>query len=112
MGQQVVDDKSNEITAIPQLIELLEIKGCTITIDAAGCQKHIAAQIVEKEAHYVLAVKGNQPSLDEALQQVFRAALASDFAGGSTNVSSRTRPPTVASNRARRTSCNSRKTSH
>ena len=82
LGQQVVDDKTNEITAIPLLIELLEIKGCTITIDAAGCQKHIAAQIVEKEAHYVLAVKGNQPSLDEALQQVFRAALASDFAGG------------------------------
>ena len=80
LGQQVVDDKSNEITAIPQLIELLEIKGCTITIDAAGCQKNIAAQIVEKEADYVLAAKGNQPSLDESLPQVFREALANDFA--------------------------------
>jgi predicted transposase YbfD/YdcC len=80
LGQQIVDDKSNEITAIPQLLELLEIKGSTITIDAAGCQKNIAAQIVEKEAYYVLAVKGNQPSLDEALQRVFREALANDFA--------------------------------
>ena len=81
LGQQIVEDKSNEITAIPQLLELLEIKGGTITIDAAGCQKHIAAQIVEKEADCVLAAKGNQPSLEEALQRVFREALAHNFAG-------------------------------
>ena len=80
LGPQVVDDKSNEIPAIPQLIELLEIKGGTITIDAAGCQKNIATQIVEKDASYVLAAKGNQPALDKALQKVFREGLANGFA--------------------------------
>lgn len=81
LGQQIVDEKSNEITAIPQLIELLEVKGRTISIDAAGCQKEIAAQIVEKKGYYVLAAKGNQPSLEEALQRVFAEALSQDFTG-------------------------------
>ena len=80
LGPQVVDDKSNEIPAIPQLIELPEIKGGTIIIDAAGCQMNIAAQIVEKDASYVLAAKGNQPALDKALQKVFREGLANGFA--------------------------------
>lgn len=78
LGPQIVDDKSNEITAIPQWIELWEIKGGTIPSDAAGCQKNIAAQIVEKEADYVRAAQGNQPSLEAALQRVFHDAL--DFA--------------------------------
>lgn len=65
LGQVAVDAKSNEITAIPQLVELLELKGCVVTIDAAGCQKEIAAQIAAKEADYVLALKENQPALYE-----------------------------------------------
>ena len=81
LGQTVVDDKSNEITAIPQLLEMLSIKGCTITIDAAGCQKNIAAQIVEKKADYVLAVKGNQPTLEADLQHVFQRGIDTNFAG-------------------------------
>jgi predicted transposase YbfD/YdcC len=63
LGQVAVGAESNEVTAIPRLIELLDLKGCVVTIDAAGCQKDIAAQIVAKEADYVLALKGNQPTL-------------------------------------------------
>ena len=59
LGQVKVDDKSNEITAIPRLLELLDLSGCIVTIDAMGCQKDIAAQIVAQEADYVLALKGN-----------------------------------------------------
>jgi predicted transposase YbfD/YdcC len=71
MGQQAVDGKSNEITAIPELLKLLELKGALITIDAMGCQKGIAQQIVEGGGDYVLAVKDNQPKLHEALQEQF-----------------------------------------
>ncbi len=62
-GQVKVDDKSNEITAIPDLLEMLELKDSTITIDAMGCQRAIAKKIIEKQGHYVLALKGNQGSL-------------------------------------------------
>jgi len=65
LGQVAADGKSNEITAIPQLIDLLDLKGCVVTIDAMGCQKDIAARIVAKEADYVLALKENQPALYE-----------------------------------------------
>jgi predicted transposase YbfD/YdcC len=65
LGQVATDAKSNEITAIPQLIDLLDLKGCVVTIDAMGCQKDIAARIVAKEADYVLALKENQPTLYE-----------------------------------------------
>jgi predicted transposase YbfD/YdcC len=75
LGQVAVDAKSNEITAIPQLIELLDLKGCVVTIDAAGCQKDIAAQIVAKEADYVLALKENQPTLYEQVSDFFVAQL-------------------------------------
>ena len=61
LGQCKVDDKSNEITAIPELIERLDLKDCVVTIDAIGCQTNIARRIVEREADYVLAVKANQP---------------------------------------------------
>lgn len=71
LGQEAVDQKSNEITAIPELLKSLELKGAVVTIDAMGCQKEIAAQIVAAQADYVLAVKDNQPSLFEALQQHF-----------------------------------------
>jgi predicted transposase YbfD/YdcC len=63
LGQLKVDDKSNEITAIPELLEVLELSGCIITIDAMGCQKDIARQIVEQGADYVLALKKNQGKL-------------------------------------------------
>lgn len=63
LGQVVVDDKSNEITAIPKLLQMLELSGCLVTIDAMGCQTQIAHDIVAAKADYVLAVKGNQPTL-------------------------------------------------
>jgi len=65
LGQIKVDDKSNEITAIPELLDFLDISGCTITIDAMGTQKEIAKKIVEKEANYVLALKRNQGTLHD-----------------------------------------------
>ena len=74
LGQVKTDEKSNEITAIPRLLQLLEIKGCLVTIDAMGCQKEIAKQIVEKGADYLLAVKENQPKLHQDLVAVFEEA--------------------------------------
>lgn len=71
LGQYATEDKSNEITAIPELLKLLNLKGCTVTIDAMGCQKEIAAEIREGGANYVLAVKENQPHLFEDLQKHF-----------------------------------------
>jgi predicted transposase YbfD/YdcC len=72
LGQIKVDDKSNEITVIPQLLDLLEISGCIVTIDAMGCQKKIARKIVEeKDADYVLALKGNQSGLFEDVKGLF-----------------------------------------
>lgn len=71
VGQVKTDDKSNEITAIPELLNLLDIKGCTITIDAMGCQRDIAATIVDKEADYLLAVKGNQDHLLDDIKEAF-----------------------------------------
>src|SRR5262245_53279521 len=65
LGQEVVDEKSNEITAIPKLLEVLELTGAIVTIDAMGCQKEIAAKIRDKGADYVLGVKGNQEHLEE-----------------------------------------------
>lgn len=78
LGQVATDEKSNEITALPQLIDLLDLKDCIVTIDAAGCQKNIAAAIVEKEADYVLALKGNQETLHGAVAEYFERQLASD----------------------------------
>lgn len=63
LGQRKVDDKSNEITAIPALLDVLVLKGCIVTIDAMGCQKEIAEKIISKEADYILALKGNQEHL-------------------------------------------------
>jgi predicted transposase YbfD/YdcC len=79
LGQRKVDDKSNEITAIPELLKLLEIKGCIVTIDAMGCQKEIASQILQQEADYVLALKRNQGSLFEDVQWLFEQAINNDF---------------------------------
>jgi len=68
LGQQKVDAKSNEITAIPALLDLLEIKGCIITIDAMGCQTTIADKIIAQGADYVLALKGNQGELSDEVK--------------------------------------------
>ncbi len=73
LGQVKVNDKSNEITAIPELLHMLYIKGCIITIDAMGCQKEIAKTIVEKEADYVLALKGNHKNLHNDVQEIFKS---------------------------------------
>ena len=80
LGQVVVDEKSNEITAIPKLLEVLELSGCLVTIDAMGCQTEIAQKIVDAGADYCLAVKGNQPTLHQALTDFFAEHLESDFA--------------------------------
>jgi predicted transposase YbfD/YdcC len=71
LGQVVVDAKSNEITAIPQLLKILELSECLVTIDAMGCQTEIAQAILDAKADYVLAVKKNQPTLYEALKWFF-----------------------------------------
>jgi len=78
LGQVAVDAKSNEITAIPRLLELLELKGCVVTIDAAGCQKNIAEQIVQKEGDFVLALKGNQETLHAEVAEYFLEQLGSE----------------------------------
>jgi predicted transposase YbfD/YdcC len=75
LGQLAVGAKSNEITAIPELIELLELEDCVVTIDAAGCQKEVAARIVAKGADYLLAVKENQPKLYEQVTEHFAEEL-------------------------------------
>jgi len=79
LGQVKVDEKSNEITAIPELLRMLEIAGCIVTIDAMGCQTEIAEKIREKEADYVLAVKGNQGNLYADLVGYFDWALEDKF---------------------------------
>ena len=81
LGQIAVDDKSNEITAIPELLRLLDLQGALVTIDAMGCQKKIAADIVAAGGDYVLAVKENHPTLYADIERVFLAGLEDDFAG-------------------------------
>jgi len=71
LAQEKVANKSNEITAIPELVSALHLKGFLVSIDAIGCQKAIAEQIVTRGGHYVLAVKGNQPGLLQAIQDAF-----------------------------------------
>lgn len=71
LGQEKVADKSNEITAIPVLLDALYIKGLLISIDAMGCQRDIAARIIEKDGDYLLAVKGNQPTLLSNVETAF-----------------------------------------
>ncbi len=80
LGQVAVDDKSNEITAIPTLLRLLDLEGCLVTIDAMGCQTAIAAQIVAQGGDYVLALKDNQPTLHDEVRHAFAQARADGFA--------------------------------
>jgi len=80
LGSVVVDEKSNEITAIPKLLELIDINGALVTIDAMGCQKEIARKIVKEGGDYALAVKENQPKLHEAVSDFFAEQLEENFA--------------------------------
>ena len=79
LGQEKVADKSNEITAIPKLLELLDVSGAIVTIDAMGCQKNIAEQIIKKNADYVLALKGNQGELHEDVKLLFKEQRSCNF---------------------------------
>jgi predicted transposase YbfD/YdcC len=79
LGQVKVDDKSNEITAIPQLLQALEVSGCIITIDAIGCQTEIAETIIDQEADYVLSLKENQGRLFEDVQSLFEDLEESQY---------------------------------
>lgn len=79
LGQRKVDEKSNEITAIPELLRLLDVSGCIVTIDAMGCQTEIAEQIIDQEADYVLTVKENQGHLYEDIDLFFQLAHQNDF---------------------------------
>ena len=81
LGQVAVDAKSNEITAIPVLLELLDLNGALVTIDAMGCQKAIAQKVVDQGGHYALTVKDNQEHLLEDIQQAFARAFDADLAG-------------------------------
>jgi predicted transposase YbfD/YdcC len=81
LGQQEVAEGSHEIAAIPELLRVLDLKGALVTIDAAGCQVEIARQIRAQGGDYLLAVKGNQPGLHEAVQEVIGRLVEADFEG-------------------------------
>jgi predicted transposase YbfD/YdcC len=79
LGQIKTEEKSNEITAIPELLSVLELKGCIVTIDAMGCQREIVRQIVEQEADYVISLKGNQGTLHKEVELLFQNAKKNAF---------------------------------
>ena len=83
LGQVATDEKSNEITAIPQLLDLIDVEDAIVTIDAAGCQKTIAAKIVEGKGDYVLALKGNQEKLFDDVQFMMLRHLKDESVGSS-----------------------------
>lgn len=80
LGQVAVDSKSNEITAIPELLDMMDLEGTVVTIDAMGCQKSIAKKIVQENGDYTFAVKDNHPKLCEAMEEAFEAAYENGFA--------------------------------
>lgn len=86
LGQRAVDGKSNEITAIPQLLRLLDLKGALVSIDAMGCQKAIAAEIRQRGGHYVLALKDNHPKLAAAVAQAFDRVVVTENSEGAAKV--------------------------
>jgi predicted transposase YbfD/YdcC len=81
LAQVACEEKSNEITAIPELLRLLDLRGQTVTIDAMGCQKEIASQIRQQKGHYLLALKGNQGTLSDDMEQFYEQTLDRRFAG-------------------------------
>jgi predicted transposase YbfD/YdcC len=80
LGQLATEEKSNETTAIPALIDQLDINNATVTIDAAGCQKNIAAKIISKGGDYLLALKGNQGNVHQAVMDHVIEHMENDFA--------------------------------
>jgi len=89
LGQTKVSEKSNEITAIPALLEILDISGCIITIDAMGTQKTIAEKIIVANADYVLSLKDNHPTLHQQVKNWFETSLSLGFKGVDVNISQR-----------------------
>lgn len=81
LGQVAVEDGGHEITAMPELLKVLDLRGALVTIDAAGCQKATVRQIREQGGDYLIAVKGNQPALQRAVHAAFEKACETDFAG-------------------------------
>lgn len=79
LGQVKTEDKSNEITAIPELLKIIDVEGCTVTIDAMGCQKEIAKEIVKQGADYVLSLKGNQGNFHKEVELLFEDAKKNDY---------------------------------
>ena len=79
LGQIVTEDKSNEITAMPKLLELLDIRGATVTVDAMGCQRAIAQQVIDQGGDYIMGLKGNQETAHKEVQEFFAAACAEGF---------------------------------
>jgi predicted transposase YbfD/YdcC len=79
LGQVKTKEKSNEITAIPELLQVLELEGCIVTIDAMGCQKEIVKTIIDKRADYLLGLKGNQGTLHDDVELYFEDCRTSDF---------------------------------
>ena len=82
LGQVKTDEKSNEITAIPKLLELLHLKGCIVTIDAMGCQKKIAAKVVERQGDYLLSLKENHPIVHAEVAALFNSMPLARIARG------------------------------
>jgi predicted transposase YbfD/YdcC len=89
LQQKKVDEKSNEITALPQLLDLLDLEGCVVSIDAMGCQKEIARRILQKGGDYVLSLKGNQGKLSESVRQYFERMQACGWRTGFGSVAHR-----------------------
>ncbi|BAY92702.1 transposase ISAs1 family protein [Microchaete diplosiphon NIES-3275] len=81
LGQVKVDEKSNEITAIPELLKILELSGCIVTIDAIGCQKEIIKLITQQNADYVITLKKNQGNLYDEVEKLFKSGISTGFEG-------------------------------
>ena len=79
LGCHAVESKANEITAIPEVLKLLSLKGTVVTIDAIGCQKHIVDQIIEQNSDFVIALKGNQGNLHDEVKTFFKMEEKNDF---------------------------------
>ena len=79
LGQLATEEKSNEITAIPELIKNIDVTGAIVTIDAAGCQKNIASQIIDAHGDFIFSLKGNQSNLRNAVEEWFNEQMANDF---------------------------------
>ena len=86
LGQVKVDEKSNEITAVPELLRLLAIKGCIVTVDALNTQKEIASEICEQGANYLLALKENHPTLHNEVVGIFEAVYKDDNSDGAVSI--------------------------